>query len=166
MSNIDGRPSPAAPAGRVPSTQRGAAPGAWMRLPQRASLAALAVVYIADVILVSPLAGPAMTPAFLALWSCLYVIACAAISRTSRVAAVAIVAFVTVIIPMLALVAIAWPLHRSAYAVAASLAAEFTAPGSYALLRVAAPLLAALLVATLPAVRGRSARLAASGGRG
>jgi hypothetical protein len=101
-------------------------------------------LYIAAVLAGAPRFGT-MTPWFLVGLSAAFARGYLTVARGRRLTALSIVAVVTILLPLVALIALAWPLYRSLSDLLASLWLEFRGqalPG----LQLLAPLLAASIV--------------------
>jgi len=103
----------------------------------------LCLLYFAGVLAGAPLCGPMITPWFLAGWSAAFVWAYLAFARGRAIAALAIVTVVTALLPVIALLALVWPLYRSPSGVFASLWSEWRGRGLLGGLELFAPLMAA-----------------------
>ena len=110
---------------------------------------AICVLYCAGVLAGVPLVGPSISWSFLAAWSAAFVWCYLAVLRGRALTAVSIVIVVTIVLPIVALIAIAWPTYRSWSALAASLWPAFQDRGALGGLEFLAPLMAALICVPL-----------------
>jgi hypothetical protein len=94
----------------------------------------------------TPHFGPGTTPWFLAGLSAAFVFGYRRLARGRRTAALSIVAALTVLLPIMALVALVWPLYRSPVTLFASVGSELLARGAIGALQLFAPLIAAGVV--------------------
>src|SRR3954452_22819443 len=108
-----------------------------------ASTLALCGLYIAAVLAGASRLGPVMTPWFLAGLSAAFAWGYISITRGRSLAALSIVAVVTVVLPLMAVIALAWPLHRSLSGLFGSLWIAFQEQGLGSGLQLLAPPLAA-----------------------
>ena len=106
---------------------------------------AMCGLYIATVLAGAPRFGPTTTPWFLVGLSAAFVWGYLLVARGRRLTALSIVAVVTILLPLAGLIALAWPFHRSASDLLASLWFEFRAQGLPGL-QLLAPLVAAGIV--------------------
>jgi hypothetical protein len=70
---------------------------------------AICVLYFAGVLATVPIAGPIMAWAFIAAWSAGFVCCYLAFLRGRARTAIAVVIVVTIVLPIVALIAMAWP---------------------------------------------------------
>ena len=116
------------------------------------------LIYFAGVLVGAPLAGSSVTPWFLAIWSALYVACYLAIARGSRTTAVSVVIIVTVVLPLVALVASAWPFYDSWRALSTGMYEAFVSA------RLAAETVLSLLAGRVESLDGYTKMLAAAVG--
>jgi hypothetical protein len=107
---------------------------------------ALCAVYVVAVLVGSPHFGPETTPWFLAGLSAAFVWGYRRLARGHPITALSVVAALTVLFPIMALVALVWPLYRSPVTLLASLGTELLARGAVGALQLFAPLIAAGVV--------------------
>lgn len=102
-------------------------------------------LYIAAVLTGALRFGPTMTPWFLVGLSAVFAWGYLTVAQGRRLTVLSIVAVVTVPLPLVALIALAWPLYRSPSGLFASLWLEFREQGLPGL-QLLAPLVAASIV--------------------
>ena len=118
--------------------------------PMRVAAAPLiCLLYFAGVLVGAPLAGSALTPWFLAVWSAVFVCGYLRFTRGHPMTALIVVMIVTVFVPVFALVALVWPLYASPSAILASLWTEFRERGPSGAFALLVPLIAAGILAYL-----------------
>jgi hypothetical protein len=100
----------------------------------------ICVLYFVGVLAGARLGGPTITPWFLAAWSAAFVWAHLFLARGHPITALSIVTVVTVLLPVFALFAIVWPIHRSPAGIVTSLWSEFQGRGLLGGLELFAPL--------------------------
>lgn len=118
-----------------------------------AARAGLIALYAVGVLAGAPLAGPTLTPGFLAIWSGLFAWMYLRGARGSATAVVAAVAAATIALPLAALAAL-FASHASPFASIASAGSALIADGPRRFVELVAPLVAAAVVA-LACVRGK-----------
>ena len=109
---------------------------------------AICALYIAAVMAAASRVGPTMTPWLLVGLSAAFGWCYPTVAHGRKLTALTIVGVVTILLPVAALVALAWPLYRSPYDLAASLWLEFRGQGLSGLV-LFAPLVVASIVVLL-----------------
>jgi hypothetical protein len=107
----------------------------------------ICLLYFAGVLVGAPLAGSALTPWFLALWSAVFVCGYVRFTRGRPMPALIVVMIVTVFVPVFALVALVWPIYSSYSALLASLWTEFRERGAFGGFALFVPLIVASILA-------------------